>query len=202
MTGLKSLIIRNISLRLVKCITPSYSTLNYRNQYVCCRQFHITNTCLAKAKRDKKIKEDIDNEVNEVGLPDIKNYEVMMDSRIFKLEEEFDKLRAGRPTADMLNHITVEADNSRIKITDAGQISMKNQNQIVISVFDPNNVQYVVAALKADTALNSNPATEGNNVVVSVPKPSKENRETLVKSVIRLSEKVNLYIYIFVYSCT
>ncbi|CAM6002158.1 unnamed protein product [Sphagnum balticum] len=112
-----------------------------------------------------------------------------MDSRIFKLEEEFDKLRAGRPTADMLNHITVEADNSRIKITDAGQISMKNQNQIVISVFDPNNVQYVVAALKADTALNSNPATEGNNVVVSVPKPSKENRETLVKSVIRLSEK-------------
>lgn len=175
-------------------ITPSSSI----------RQFHATELLLAKPKKDKKPKiidddDDLDDDdspgtskpsIDKNTLPEIPKFETQMDARIDKFISELEKLRSGNPSSDILSHITVNMTGSKIKITDLGQVSMRNQSQLSVSVFDPANVESVATAIREDKSLNLNPSVEGNLLLVTVPKPSREHRETLAKAAAKLADKV------------
>ena len=48
----------------------------------------------------------------------------------------------------------------------------------------------IVKAIRDSSGMNLNPTTEGNLILVTVPKPSKESRESLIKEVAKIAEKV------------
>jgi ribosome recycling factor len=69
------------------------------------------------------------------------------------------------------------------------QVSLMTSSKLSISVYDPDAVKYAADAIR-DCGLNLNPMIEGNTIIVNIPKPSKEYRENLVKSLAKISEKV------------
>lgn len=149
------------------------------------RLFHCTIPILAKQKKSKSTSTD---SLSEVKIPTIKSFEEQMDKRISRLTEEFSKLRAGKPSVDMLNHIYVQAYGSKIALTAAGQVSLKTSNKISISAFDPLLVPKIVEAIR-DGGMNLNPSIEGTSVLVTIPKPSKETRELITKNVSKFADK-------------
>lgn len=124
-----------------------------------------------------------------VPLPVTKDLGDSMDKRLSYLVEEFAKIRGGRASADILNHVTIEAYDLRVNILEACQITMLSPTKLSVAVFDLELVENVASAIRS-CGLNLNPTTDGTTITVAVPKPSKEARDGLVKSISKLSEKV------------
>jgi ribosome recycling factor len=132
----------------------------------------------------------------EPTLPSIKDVELDMTKKIANLTREFSKLRGGRVSVDMFNDIKIDAYGSKIPLSDIGQVSLKASNKLNISIFDPDLISSASNAIR-DCGLGLNPTVEGNNLLVTVPKPSKEARENIVKLANKISEKVIFYILQF-----
>jgi ribosome recycling factor len=115
-----------------------------------------------------------------------------MQKRLTHLKDEFAQIRGGSVNKDMLNSVVVSAYGSRVPLTEAGQITLKNTNSLAVAAFDAGMIPFIVTALR-DSDLNISPVVEGGTVVVNVPKPSKEARELQVKMVGKISEKVGRY---------
>ena len=154
---------------------------------------------MAKAKKGKGIEANKIDSEEPVKLPNVQEYDLLMEKRIVRLVDEFSKFRAGRVSSDMFDNVIIEAYGSKTALTEVGQITVKGPTKVSIAVFDPLLVQHVSKALE-EYGLNLNPVIEGNLVEVVIPKPSKETREGLVKNASKASEKVSsLYSVYFTY---
>jgi len=91
----------------------------------------------------------------------------------------------------MFNYLMVDAYGSKIPLPEAGQSVMKGANKLQISVFDPDLVSPTAKSIR-DCGMWLNPTTEANAVIVTIPKPSKEARESVVKLAAKTAEKVKL----------
>lgn len=160
--------------------------------------YHTTSAVLMakKNKQEKKEKtkgkgtqqEEKTNgdELIEVKLPDVALIAGKMDRAVQRFERELAKLRTGRVTADMFSDLEV---GSYGQLSHLAQVTMKNATTLSITTFDPSMAKDVSDAVR-DCGMNLNPTTEGNTVIVVVPKPSKESRQALSKTVSRIAEKV------------
>lgn len=159
------------------------------------RSFHTSRISFF-AKNKKASKESAEENEISIEIPNAKDIELDMNKRIIRLNDEFSKLRGGRVSADMFNHLVVEAYGSRIPLTDAGQVTLRTGNKLNVSVFDPELVNSVSKTIQ-ECGLGLNPQVEGSSIAILVPKPSKEARESVVKMASKVAEKVrNNYIYI------
>ena len=68
------------------------------------------------------------------------------------------------------------------------QIILKTPTRLNITVFDPSLAEAVSKALR-DCGQSLNPLVEGNQILVGVPKPSRESRKLTVKNASSLAEK-------------
>ena len=123
-------------------------------------------------------------------LPNLETLESKMNSRLSWLNQEFKSLRGGRVTADMFHSLMVHAYGSRTSLSNISQTAFKAPNKIQLSVYDPTLVQDVAAAVRDIGEGTINPVVQGLNITVTVPKPSKEQRDRTVKMAGKLSERV------------
>jgi ribosome recycling factor len=147
-----------------------------------------TTKRVCKKVNDKKSKGDDDDSVP-VKLPDVKSFEKQMDNSVSWFTSELEKIKVGRLTADVFANVSLESYGT---IGKAGQVTMKSPTKLVVAVYDPAATKNVAEALRA-CGLGVNPSVEGSNVIISVPKPSKEARDTISKNASRLLEKVSFY---------
>jgi len=124
-----------------------------------------------------------------VVLPSSKDLEASMEKRLARLQSELSEMRGGRVTPDMFNSLTIEAHGARISLGEVGQATLKTSSRINIAVYDPDLVSSVVKGIR-DSGHGLSPTSEGNNVIINVPKPSREAREGLVKQAGRVAERV------------
>ena len=109
------------------------------------QSFHCTRLLLAKkGGGGKGGKKGSDSDGPEIPLPNIKDYDTKMNNTLSKLTEQFNNIRIGRPSNNLFDHIKI----SHTSISELSQISLTNQSQVNISVFDPINVQAIVTAIK------------------------------------------------------
>lgn len=96
-----------------------------RNTIVSCpsRNFHASTTLFAKAKSNKKVPAGESEDAPVVFLPDTKKLESSMTTKMNRLIEEFSRLRGGRASGDMFNHLYVEAYGSKIPLTEVLKIT-------------------------------------------------------------------------------
>ena len=130
------------------------------------------------------------NEDVEVELPSTSEMTKSMEARITYLKDEFSKIRGGQVTPEMFNHIKINGYGSPMTLVQAGQISIKGGNKLVVNVFDPALLQFVTNSIR-DCGMSLNPSVEGGAVVVSIPKSSAESRTEMTKLAAKASEKVN-----------
>lgn len=112
---------------------------------------------------------------------DTKPYEAKMSHAIAHFEDELKKIRTGRAHPSMLDGIKVEAYGSHVPLNQVANITAPEPQQLLVTPFDPSNVQKIAGAIRADQSLGFNPSDDGRVVRVPVPPLTEERRKQLVK---------------------
>eukprot|EP01031_Cornospumella_fuschlensis_P022277 gene22277-27240_t len=157
------------------------------------RLFHSSNVVCAKkkgGKKDSDSDDDVGGSKPSVELPKVKMFEGSMDNTVKWILGELAKIKVGAITADMFANISLPG-TSYGTVGKAGQVVMKTSSKLVVSVFDPTLTNAVADALKS-AGFNLNPTIEGNNVLATIPRPSKEAREQMIANASKMAEKAKL----------
>ena len=183
--------------KLISACAPAstaavYSCLDLH--FLGCLPKHSTSRCFhtsspVSAKKGKASKGD--NDDSPIVMPDMKNMDATMDKKVGRLTDEFAKLRNGQPNTEIFRTVMVDAGGARVSVADAGQLTIKSPTKMSISVFDPAIVSAVAEAIR-ECGMGLTPVIEGSSVTMSIPKPSKESKEALVKTAKIIADKVSI----------
>jgi ribosome recycling factor len=118
---------------------------------------------------------------------DTKHYTDRFATAVGRFEDELKKVRTGRSHPDMLSGVMVEVYGANMPLNQTASVSAPEPQQLLITPFDPANIQAIAAAIRADQSLGFNPSDDGRNIRVPIPALTEERRREIVKS---LNEKV------------
>ncbi|ERJ19921.1 Ribosome-recycling factor protein [Salinisphaera shabanensis E1L3A] len=103
-----------------------------------------------------------------------------MDKTINVMRDNFSKIRTGRASTSLLDHVTVDYYGSEVPLNQAANISLEDARTITIQPWEKSMVQPVEKAImKADLGLN--PSTAGQVIRVVLPPLTEDRRKDLVK---------------------
>ncbi|KAK9452625.1 ribosome recycling factor-domain-containing protein, partial [Dipodascopsis uninucleata] len=144
-----------------------------------------------KKKKSEKSKEKsiIPNESEEdvvVNVYDPEEYKKECDKIISDLQKKLQEMRMGNTEIMALNGLKVKISQNEIyKIMDIAQVSNRGRKSLTVSVYDQSHVKSIASTITA-AGLNMNPQIDPGNpqtLVIPIPAPTKESRESLVKAV-------------------
>ena len=121
----------------------------------------------------------------EVDLDEIKR---RMDGALEALDREFNGLRTGRASANLLEPLTVEAYGSQMPINQVGTVNVAEARLLTVQVWDQQLVKAVEKAI-IESELGLNPQIEGNLIRIPIPDLSEERRVELKKVAGRYAEQ-------------
>jgi len=96
------------------------------------------------------------------------------------LEKEFQKLRAGKASAQMLDGIKIDYYGVMTPLDQAANISTPDARQIIVQPWDKSVLSLIDKAIQAAN-LGFNPKNEGEILRIMVPPLTEERRRDLVK---------------------
>lgn len=96
-------------------------------------------------------------------------------------KSEIAKVRTGRAHPGMLDNIQVEVYGQSMPLKAAASIAVPEAQLLQITPFDPNNLQAISDAIRADQSLGFNPADDGRIVRIQIPPLTEESRQAMVK---------------------
>ena len=105
-----------------------------------------------------------------------------MEAVIERFKNEMKKVRTGRAHPDMLSGIKVEVYGQYMPLNQVANITAADATLLVITPFDPSNIQAIAAAIRADQSLGLNPADDGRIIRVPIPALTEERRKDIVKN--------------------
>ncbi len=109
---------------------------------------------------------------------------------VIHFRDQLSQIRGGRPTAKLVENISVEYFGQKLKIIQLGSISVVLPREIHILVWDSGVAPAVVKAV--ESALNLKTNAEGNLIRINLPSLSEERRLELVKIVRKEAEEVRI----------
>ena len=111
-----------------------------------------------------------------------KDAEKRMDKTISVMRENFSKIRTGRASSSLLDHVTVEYYGTEVPLNQAANVSVDDARTISITPWEKTMVQPIEKAIMmADLGLN--PSTAGQVIRVVLPPLTEDRRKDLVKVV-------------------
>ena len=113
---------------------------------------------------------------------DTKEERGKMDEVINRFKEEMKKVRTGRAHPDMISGVKVEVYGQFMPLNQVANITAADATLLVITPFDPANIQAIAAAIRADQSLGLNPTDDGRVVRVPIPPLTEERRKEIVKN--------------------
>lgn len=105
-----------------------------------------------------------------------------MEAVIERFKNEMKKVRTGRAHPDMLSGVKVEVYGQFMPLNQVANITAADATLLVITPFDPTNIQAIAAAIRADQSLGLNPADDGRMIRVPIPALTEERRKEIVKN--------------------
>jgi ribosome recycling factor len=103
-----------------------------------------------------------------------------MDGAIAALKHEFQGLRTGRASANLLDTIHVEAYGSSTPLNQVANVNVPEPRMLSVQVWDKGLVVQVEKAIRAAN-LGLNPITDGQSLRIPIPPLSTERRQELAK---------------------
>jgi len=103
-----------------------------------------------------------------------------MDGALEALRKEFGGLRTGRASANLLDHIHVDAYGGSMLLTQVATVSVPEPRLITVQVWDKALVKSVDKAIR-ESGLGLNPQQDGGVVRVPIPELNEERRTELAK---------------------
>lgn len=105
-----------------------------------------------------------------------------MEGNVQRFKDEMKKVRTGRAHPDMLSGVKVEVYGQFMPLNQAANITAADATLLVVTPFDPNNIQAITAAIRADQSLGLNPSDDGRVIRVPIPPLTEERRKEIVKT--------------------
>lgn len=105
-----------------------------------------------------------------------------MEKALERFRDEMKKVRTGRAHPDMLSGVKVEVYGQYMPLNQVSNITAADATLLVITPFDPANIDAISSAIRADQALGLNPADDGRVIRVPIPALTEERRREIVKT--------------------
>lgn len=105
-----------------------------------------------------------------------------MEAVVERFKNEMKKVRTGRAHPDMLSGVKVEVYGQYMPLNQVANITAADATLLVITPFDPSNIQAIASAIRADQSLGLNPADDGRIIRVPIPALTEERRKEIVKN--------------------
>ncbi len=116
-----------------------------------------------------------------------------MDQSVSALRKELAKLRTGRASTALLEHVVVEYYGAHTPLNQLATLSAPDPHLLVIQPFDRSAMGDIEKAiLKSDLGLTPN--NDGKIIRVPIPQLTEERRKELVKHVKRIAEEFRVSI--------
>ncbi|CAL1358345.1 unnamed protein product [Linum trigynum] len=112
-----------------------------------------------------------------------------MDAAIDALSRELTKLRTGRASPGMLDHIIVETGGVKMPLNRLAVVSVMDPKTLSVNPYDPNTLKELEKAI-VSSPLGLNPRAEGERLIAAIPPLTKEHMQALCKVVTKSSEDV------------
>ena len=116
-----------------------------------------------------------------------------MDKSVESLKQEFTKLRTGRASAGLVEHIRVDYYGSQMPISQTASVVVEDARTIVITPWEKTMVGPIEKALMASD-LGITPNTAGTVIRIIMPQLTEERRKDLVKTVKSAAEQAKISI--------
>lgn len=113
---------------------------------------------------------------------DDSEYQSAMQNVITRFQDEMKKVRTGRAHPDMLANVKVEAYGQFMPLNQVANITAQGATMLMVTPFDPANIQNITKAIRDDQTLGLNPSDDGHVVRVPVPPLTEERRKEIVKT--------------------
>ncbi len=110
-----------------------------------------------------------------------KPYETRFDAVVTHYVEELKKIRTGRAHPGQLEGVKVEVYGTLMPLNQTANITAPEAQMLLVTPFDPSNIQVISAAIRADQSLGFNPSDDGRIIRVPVPPLTEDRRKLLVK---------------------
>lgn len=111
-----------------------------------------------------------------------------MDGSVSALRKELTKLRTGRASTSLLEHVTVEYYGANTPLNQLATLSAPEPRLLVIQPFDRTAMGEIEKAiLKSDLGLTPN--NDGKIIRIPIPALTEERRKELVKHVKKIAEE-------------
>lgn len=105
-----------------------------------------------------------------------------MDKAVKALEHELSKIRTGRASTALLDHITVEYYGSHVPLSQAANVVVTDYRTLSIDIWEKSMVGVIEKAI-INSDLGLTPNTVGQKIIINLPPLTEERRKELVKVV-------------------
>lgn len=117
--------------------------------------------------------------------------EEKMENAIITFRKELAKIRTGRANPKMLDDVKVDYYGALTPISQIGNISVPEPNQIVVKPYDRSILKEITRAINAAN-LGINPSNEGEQIRIVLPALTTERRKELTKTVKKNGEEAKV----------
>lgn len=124
--------------------------------------------------------------------PQINQMRENMEKAITHFSNELKKIRTGRANPQMLENVKVEVYGQSMPLPHISNINAVDSNMLMVTPFDPNNLEAISAAIREDKSLGLNPADDGKVIRLPIPPLTTERREEIVKQVHARAEETKI----------
>jgi ribosome recycling factor len=101
---------------------------------------------------------------------------------------EFNGVRTGKASPDLVNNLNVLAYGSHMKLKEVAAVSTPDPRMLLIQPWDAGTVDAVRKAIE-ESKLGISPLVDGKVIRLPIPPLSEERRQDLVKSVRKMAEE-------------
>lgn len=125
----------------------------------------------------------------------LKNLQKKIDFLKENFRKEIIKIRTSRPSAELVEDLSVEVYNSKMPLKHLASISIAPPNAIIIEVWDKNIISNIKNSLSR-SLVGLTPQEEGNILKIFLPALSQERKKELILILSRMKEDVRIKIRI------
>nr|AKM76790.1 ribosome recycling factor [Pelargonium cotyledonis] len=143
--------------------------------------------------KGRKSRDDSGSSSDDVAVdigPAVKeNASAQMDAAIVALSRDLTKIRTGRASHGMLDHIIVETGGAKIPLNRLALVSVLDSKTLSINPYDPNTLKALQKAI-VSSPFGLNPKEDGERLVAAIPPLTQEHIKAMCKVISKSSEDV------------
>ena len=123
----------------------------------------------------------------------LKKSEERMEMAAMFLEDELNRIRAGRANVAILDGVKVESYGSKVPLNQVANVSVPDPRTIAIRPWDKKAIRDIEKGIM-DSGVGITPENNGEVIRLAIPQPTQERRKELVKQCNKIGEKVKVEI--------